>query len=169
MRARGSWVNAAAALLAIGLVGCSGTATSGSGPSSPTAGGTASIVPGHATPADAVEGVIQAELSGNLPQACSYIVPSKRTVCLNSLNGQTTAPAGQVSVVNVVTSGNQALVAVTGHDCVNGTQCQSNTDPTVGMPNGSVTFAQAYNEAVTTGSFSPVPCIEINGKWYVNV
>lgn len=169
MRARGSWVLAAAAFLVIGLVGCSGAATSGSGQSSPSTGGTASIVPGHSTPADAVEGVIQAELSGNLPQACSYIVPAKRTVCLNSLNGQTTAPTGQVSVAGVVTSGNEALVEVTGHDCVNGTQCQTNTDPKVGMPNGSVTFAQAYNKAVTTGSFSPVPCIEINGKWYVNV
>jgi hypothetical protein len=31
-----------------------------------------------------------------------------------------------------------------------------------------VTFKQAYDKALTSIAFSPVPCLKVNGQWYVN-
>ena len=57
---------------------------------------------------------------------------------------------------------------VTGRICVNGNGCFSNADPSAGMPTPSETFKQAYDSALNAGGLSPVPCIRVNGKWYVN-
>jgi len=47
-------------------------------------------------------------------------------------------------------------------------QCQTSTDPSVGLPTGSVTFTQACHKALTSIEFSPVRCLRINRQWYVN-
>ena len=162
MRGRSSWVLAAAGFLAGGVVACS------SGQPSPIAGGTASIAPGHATPEEAVAGFVRADFSGNTTVACSYFEPAVQSACKGA---HITAPTGHLSVVGVVTSGNQALVEVTGQVCQSGNGCQTNNDASTGMPNGSLSFTQAYNKVLTGiangGGVSPVPCIEVNGKWYV--
>ena len=161
MHRRGPWILAAAALVVVGLAGCSG----GSGSTSGSSGGTNVVAPGHDTPQDAADGLIQAELSGNQQQACAYFVPSVQASCRGQ---QPSLPTGSVSVKSAVTSGDQALVAITGKVCVTSTECQTSTDPTIGMPTGSVTFAQAYQKALGGQSFTPVPCIKVNGQWYVN-
>lgn len=68
-----------------------------------------------------------------------------------------------------VISGKRALVKVTGHVCLSGkSDCQSNSDPEAGMPSGSESFTQAYDKAVAGNAFSPLPCIKVKGRWYVN-
>jgi hypothetical protein len=124
------------------------------------------IAPGHDTPEDAVDGLIQAELAGNSSQICSYLVPSSQSAC-----NQQALPAftGNIVVDDDIISGSEALVSATGSICVNGGGCNSNSDPSLGMPTGQDSFAQAYDQALNnSGSFSPVPCIEENGMWYVN-
>ena len=157
MYGRGPWILAAAALVVAGLVGCSG----GTGSSA-----THGVAPGHDTPQDAAYGLIKAELSGNQQEACNYFVPTAQATCRGQ---QPQLPSGgQVTVKNAVTSGDQALVALTGKVCVQPNQCLNSTDPTIGMPKGSVTFAQAYKKALSGISFTPVPCIKVDGQWYVN-
>ena len=168
MHGRGSWV---IAVLVACLAGCSAAASSSTGTASvatssgPRASATAVVVPGHDTPEQAADGLIQAEQAGNQRLLCSYAVPSQQANC-RSL--QIFVLKGHISVVGALTSGDRALVEITGHTCWAGNGCQDSTDPSLGMPGGSLTFTQAYNKALTSNEFSPVPCLKVNGKWYVN-
>jgi hypothetical protein len=141
------------------------TATS-SAPPSPAA----VVAPGYDTPEDAVDGLIQAELAGNGSDLCSYLAPSSQPVCDQDQQASPLpAFTGSAAVAGDVISGSEALVAVTGSICSGDGGCTSNSDPSVGMPNGQESFAQAYGEALeNSGGFSAVPCIEQNGMWYVN-
>lgn len=127
------------------------------------------ITPGNDTPEDAVDGLLQAELAGNWTQACSYVVPSAQSACSQQAP-QLPAFSGNGTVVGSVISGGEALVEVTGSICGAGAGCTSNNDPSTGMPNSQEAFDQAYSQALSNSnsSFSPVPCIEENGAWYVN-
>jgi hypothetical protein len=128
------------------------------------------IAPGYDTPEDAVDGLIQAELADNSSQICSYLVPSSQPACdQQAQQQQLPAFTGNITVDNDVISGSEALVSATGSICANGGGCTGNSDPSLGMPGGQETFAQAYDQALNnSGCFSPVPCIEENGMWYVN-
>ena len=165
MRSRGSWV---IAVVVVSLAGCSAAASSSSGVTSPgpAASATAVVVPGHDTPEQAADGLIQAEQAGNQRLLCSYAAPSQQAYC-RSL--QIFSLKGHVSVVGALTSGDRALVEITGDTCWPGGGCQTNADPSLGMPTASLTFTQAYDKALTSGEFSPVPCLKVNGKWYVNL
>ncbi len=182
MHGRGPRVLAVAALVVVGLAGCSaaatssgGTATSSGGASASasesasvaaqTGGAAAAVAPGHDTPEDAADGLIQAELSGNMRLACSYFVPAQQASCRRL---HITLPKGHVSVVGAITSGDLALVEITGRVCMAANVCQTSTDPSVGLPSGSKTFKQAYDVAFNSTEFSPVPCKKVKGKWYVN-
>ena len=173
MHGRLSWALAAAAVAVVGLAGCSAAATSSGAAASPSksaspatpTGGTATVAPGHDTPQDAADGLIQAELAGNLQLACSYFVPAQQASCRGL---HMSLPTGHVSVDGAITSGDLALVEITGHVCTSGNGCQTSTDPSLGLPTGSETFKQAYDKALNSGEFSPVPCKKVNGKWYVN-
>ena len=136
---------------------------------SPTTAPAPVITPGNDTPEDAVDGLMQAELAGDWTQACSYVVPSAQSACSQQAS-QLPAFTGNGTVVGGVISGHEALVEVTGSICGAGAGCTSNSDPSTGMPNSQETFAQAYSQALSNSnsSFSPVPCIEENGAWYVN-
>jgi hypothetical protein len=128
------------------------------------------IAPGYDTPEDAVDGLIQAELADNSPQICSYLVPSSQPACdQQAQQQQLPSFTGNITVDNDIISGSEALVSATGSICANGGGCTGNSDPSLGMPDSQETFAQAYDQALSnSGSFSPVPCIEENGMWYVN-
>ncbi len=127
------------------------------------------ITPGHDTPQDAVDGLIQAELAGDWPQACSYYPPSVQATC-DQQAPQLPAFTGNATVGGATTSGSEALVEVTGSMCSGNIGCNSNSEPSAGMPNDQVTFAQAYDQVMSnsSSSLSPVPCIQQNGQWYVN-
>jgi hypothetical protein len=174
MYGRGSWVLAAATLAVVGLAGCTAAASSTGSTASPSnsasvpaqTGGAATVAPGHDTPQDAADGLIQAELARNQQLLCTYFVPAQQAACRGL---QPSLPTGgHVSVVGAITSGDLALVEITGQVCVAANECQTSNDPSVGLPTGSVTFAQAYHKALTTPEFSPVPCKKVNGQWYVD-
>lgn len=166
-----------AAALVLVATACGGSSGGGGSPggagTSTTAGGNPNVsgpvVPGHQTPQDAVDGLVQSELAGNLSQACGYVAPATQATCNSAASSGSAPPAvtGHADILGAVISGTEALVEVTGSVCTSGT-CSSSSDPTLGMPHGSETFAQAYSKAQHGGGFSPVPCIEVNGSWYVN-
>jgi hypothetical protein len=167
-------VLAAAALLAV-TAGCSASASSSTGQAGGTAGATTpaagqgagtSVSSGHDTPQDAVSGVSAAELAGNWPLVCTFWMPAQQATCKNMKPAA--KPTGKVTVGGTVVSGDLALVGVTGKVCFTGNHCQGNTDPVAGMPTGSLTFKQAYDKDLNGTAFSPVPCIRVNGKWYIN-
>jgi len=162
----------AAVLLASGCGGRStGNSAQTSQPSqSVLAAQAPAIAPGYGTPEDAVAGLIQGELADDSSELCSYLLPSSQSAC-NQDAQQQPLPAftGNPTIAGGKISGSEALVAVTGSICEDGGECTGNSDPSVGMPNYDETFAQAYEQALNnTGGFSPVPCIEENGNWYVN-
>jgi len=110
--------------------------------------------------------MIQDEFAGNWTQMCSYLAPSQRSLCSGLKSS--TIPTGKITVDGAVISGNLALVKVTGKACFGGNGCQRNSNPSLGLPTGSETFKQAYDKQLRDNGFSPVPCIKVNGKWYVN-
>lgn len=124
---------------------------------------------GFGTPQQVVTGFVQTELAGHWTKLCAYLAPSTRASCTSQAGSLTGKPTGKVTVDGAVIRGKRALVKVTGHVCLSGkTNCQSNSDPMLGMPTGSKTFTQVYNKAVAGGGFSPIPCIKVKGRWYVN-
>jgi hypothetical protein len=144
-----------------------GAAASGAAASGGAASGGAAS--GVATPQQVVTGFIRAELAGHWSKLCSYLPPGKRSGCTSGAASLSGKPTGTLTVDGAVISGKRALVKVTGHLCLPGsTDCQSNSDPETGMPGGSETFTQAYNKAVAGNGFSPLPCIKVKGRWYVN-
>jgi hypothetical protein len=152
----------------------SASATGNSAPAAVTSSASSSptpvVAPGYDTPQDAVDGLLQAELADNGSALCSYLVPSSQSVCdQDQQSSPLPAFTGSAAVAGAVKSGSEALVAVTGTICSGDGGCNSNSDPSVGMPNGQESFTQAYSQALNnSGGFSAVPCIEENGKWYVN-
>jgi len=152
-----------------GLASSTAGATAATTASASTATGAGAAASGVATPQQVVTGFIRAELAGHWSKLCSYLPPGKRSGCTSGAASLSGKPTGTLTVDGAVISGRRALVKVTGHLCLPGsTDCQSNSDPETGMPGGSETFTQAYNKAVAGNGFSPLPCIKIKGRWYVN-
>ncbi|HEY6311232.1 MAG TPA: hypothetical protein VIY52_10575 [Streptosporangiaceae bacterium] len=180
----------AAAAFVVVAAGCSAAATSSSTASTVSTGSTGNTVstgsngstgstgqagqasrsasPGHNTPQQAAAGVIHAELSGHWSQVCNYLSPSQRPSCVSLKLSSSSTVKGEINVVGAVISGDLALVKVTGRMCFTRNGCFSNAAPSAGMPTLSETFKQAYDNALNAVGLSPVPCIKINGKWYVN-
>ena len=140
-----------------------------------TPGGNGLLTPGNGSPRDAVDGFYQSELAGDWAAVCSYVTPSAQSLCLAGTSGQAAA-TGNATVGTMVVSadGNEALVSVTGSICAPSTPCVSNSDANLGMPSSPSQFATDYQTAVANStsdsstSISPMPCSQINGKWYVD-
>ena len=125
------------------------------------------------SPTATVNGFIQAILSNNGTAVCSYFEPAEQSSC-DANSSAFKGASGNGQAVNQVIQGNKALVAVTGQLCApfissGGSDCSSNSDPSTGMPGNGVSFDQAYAAAVSSSNngVSPVPLIEVSGKWYV--
>ena len=153
----------AASAMASSTANATAASTGGSG------AGAGSATAGSATPQQVVTGFVQTELAGQWAKLCSYFPPDKRSGCTSSAGSLSGKPTGKLTVDGAVISGKRALVKVTGHFCLSGkSDCQSNSDPEAGMPSGSESFTQAYDKAVAGNAFSPLPCIKVKGRWYVN-
>lgn len=167
---------AIASTIPIAVTPVAASAPSPSESTSPTpqpAQSSGQVTPGHDTPQNVVDGLIQAELAGDWQTACSYYVPSVQATCTQqAAQAQLSAFTGSATVSGAQISGSEALVEVTGSMCGNSTGCNSNSDPSTGMPNGQATFQQVYDQvrssSTNSSSLSPVPCIEQNGEWYVD-
>ena len=151
----------------------SDTGTAPAPPPPTTPPPTTTATPGYGSPEDAVDGFYQGELAGDWAAVCSYVTPSAQAPCLAGTSGQGAA-TGQVTVGQAMISDNEALVSVTGSICAPSSPCVTNSDPSLGMPPSLSQFPADYQTAVansTSGSttvISPMPCSQINGKWYVN-
>jgi hypothetical protein len=124
------------------------------------------IHPGHATPADAVDGFYQAALNGNWNLACSYVLEHEPCGGSGHATGNFTIVKAEIS-----SSGALALVEVTGKICMPGAGCVSNASPSADMPAGSAGVQQAWADSVVTGNgFSPTRAEEgSDGGWYVDL
>jgi hypothetical protein len=152
-----------------GVASSAASATAATTASASTATGSGAAASGVGTPQQVVTGFIRTELAGHWSKLCSYFPPGKRSGCSKDAGSLSGKPTGKLTVDGAVISGKRALVKVTGHFCLPGnTDCPSNSDPEAGLPSGSETFTQAYNKAVAGGGFSPLPCIKVKGRWYVN-
>ena len=116
-------------------------------------------------------GIVQAELAGNYTQACNYTVPDVQAQCAQAAAQGGFSFTGTYKIVNQLISGNEALVFITGSICdSNGGGCTSNSDPSAGAPDSPADFETAYQQALNANdAFSPVPCLQVNGLWYVNL
>ena len=130
---------------------------------------------GAASPGTVVSEAFSDVVSGNLTGLCNYVLPSNQRSCRTAAAsaGSGNTGSGSISVTNVETQGNEALVSITGRACVSG-QCSSNEDASLGMPSSKVSFSTAFAAAITAGNsssvstFSPVPCMLVNGQWYLD-
>ena len=117
-------------------------------------------------------------IAGDVPAFCKDVDPSSQSVCNKEFTqlklGKGT---GSFSAANYVVSGNEALVAVVGKGCgkifdSSGNSCQSNSDVNSGLPTAQESFQTAWNKIVHnqgSSSFASIPCIKVNGKWYVDL
>ena len=121
-------------------------------------------IPGHESPQRALSGLIQGLESHDLNAACSYVVPTEETTCVEA---GLPAVSGTVAIGHTAVDGDEALVVtVSSNYCIQG-QCYSNDNPDKGLPNGSMTFAQALASTQNNQSDPTTPCQQISGMWYV--
>jgi hypothetical protein len=116
---------------------------------------------GASSPAGAAVGVLNAKSKAQL---CAYEQPKVQAQCQRGGWGPNTV---SVKVVKVVTSGDRALVAVIGKVCPDGPDCLTNESPDAGMPSRSLTFAHAWSDTVRSSGLSPIPCVKVDGRWYL--
>ena len=128
----------------------------------------ASVHPGTATPADAVDGYYQAIFQGNYALACTYVLQDEP--CGGGSGPQATGGI-TIGQVEVSTSGIFALVEITGKLCGPGGHCESNSNPAAGLPTGSESVQRAWADSVVTGNdFAPTRAEESSsGGWYVDL
>jgi len=129
------------------------------------------VTGGGSSPTNTANEFIQAILSNNGSKICSLYVPAEQSQC-KAQEASFKDASGNGQVVSQVIQGNEALVSITGKLCLGGTSaddCESNSDPTAGMPGDSLSFDQAYAQATSPDStaLSPAAFQEINGTWYV--
>jgi len=91
-------------------------------------------------------------------------------LCQSTTSGYPPA-TGSVTVRGAVTSGDLTLVEATGRICLANNGRSGKSAPAVGMPTGSASFQQVYDNLVASSAsvLSPVPCVRIEGKWYVRL
>jgi hypothetical protein len=119
--------------------------------------------------------VVDNELAGDWPASCPYFRPNFYAICLQAsskLDAEHFRLHGSVAVRGTVTQNTRALVEITGHICPppSAGPCQSSEKPKLGMPGPTRSFAAAYSAAANPNSnaFSPIPCVQVAGRWYVD-
>ena len=123
--------------------------------------------PGFGSPQSALAGLLAGILSSRPTNACKYVLPYQRESCFYTITGFTFS--AHVAIHRVITEGTRALIELTGTVCELGVECVSNGQPNAGMPNAGTQFENAYSAAVyAVSSLSPVPCREIDGRWYLD-
>ncbi|NNN22249.1 MAG: hypothetical protein HKL80_09650 [Acidimicrobiales bacterium] len=126
-------------------------------------------------PTSAVNSFMSALFSKNASAACQYATGETTSECNvfveDIYNGGNVS--GSLNAANYQVSGTEALVTVVGQVCggvfaqISGKKCQTNSNPNVGLPSGSTSFAKAWFDNNSNGSIFTVPCEKLNGTWYV--
>ena len=118
-----------------------------------------------ASPEDAVDGFYLALLGGTPARACAYVMSPCPSFGSRPITGQ-------VTVLDAVSDGGQALVEITGSICV-GTSCVPLVDRVM-MPAGPAAFSESWT-SLTSGVYgwaaSPLPCVQdpATGQWRVKL
>ena len=136
------------------------------------------FTPAKGSPQGVVTAYVQALDSGNFTGACGYVVPADQAACKAAVaeNGnQLAMPPGDTyqgfTVGYTLIDGHKALAGATGQLCVQ-TQAQTcvcNSDPAAVLDSGKP-FAALWARALhaPSGAYSPIPCVEVNGTWYLD-
>jgi hypothetical protein len=141
-----------------------------------TVTGPASVAAGNDSPGAAVQGVLAAVNAKNYAGECAFLLPSAQSSCASGASelSPTDAPSVKAPAVGYVAiKGSQALVGTTGTYCTPGAtpQCFTNNDPAA-IFSGGKSFSTLWTEANNGGSdqnvYTLAPCVQVNGKWYVN-
>jgi hypothetical protein len=132
------------------------------------------------TPGVVVAAFLADRLAGRWSEACTAFPPktTAKATCTRQAGSSDAGLSynGTAHVVRFVASGDEALVAVTGTLCVSDskykglTRCVSNSVAGLGMPGKGLSFASAYAHTLSRSDrgFSPWPCEEIAGLWYLS-
>jgi hypothetical protein len=134
-------------------------------------------VAGHASPSGVATLFIRGLLAGENSVVCGAITPSEEQSCRQSTNRNNvfSGYSGHLTVNQVSTSGDRALVAVTGSVCQPGTgpgRCLSNSADGAGLPSSPSLFDYTYDHPVVTlrgEMWLVIPCFESSGSWYVDM
>ena len=141
-----------------------------------TVTGPATVAPGNDSPGAAVQGVLAAVSAKNYAGECAFLLPSAQSSCASGATelSPTDAPSVKTPAVGYVAiKGSQALVGTTGTYCTPGEtpQCFTNNDPAAIFSGGksfSTLWTEANNSTSDQNVYTLAPCVEVNGKWYVN-
>ena len=140
--------------LGVGLA-CAGCG-SGGGTTSPKAG----------SPQAVATAAAKALAAGDYGTLCHYLPPAAQPQC--KTGAPHTFTVGGFKLGNSDVQGDRALVVIEADRvCVAQQSCASNHDPNLGLPNGSVTFADAFRNSLTGKAFFTTSLTNINGKWYI--
>jgi hypothetical protein len=139
-------------------------------------GGGGGVSPGHGSPKAAVDGFVSGLISGGTAW-CSYVDPSDQSDCTAGATEAGLTVTGTYQIRNQVVQANEAIVTLTGSLChsnqgaaTTAPSCFTNNNSNAGLPPGAGSFAQAYSAAENNASgYDAIPCIEVNGSWYVNL
>ncbi|GAC1366416.1 MAG: hypothetical protein NVSMB32_10700 [Actinomycetota bacterium] len=125
----------------------------------------AGVAPGNGSPAAAVAGFLDALVGAHPAAACAYVVPSQQAACPGVVTPLGVSIDGDpIRIGETYVLGTQALVVPLGTICVG--QCQTNTNPRLGLPANDAGFADAYKAATDTDILTTA-CQQVAGKWYV--
>lgn len=132
--------------------------------------------PGTDSPDAAVLGYVDALNTGSLTDACMYVPPSAQASCQAELAA---LPASDVPTVEnfvlgyVAVDGNEALVGSTGTFCApdQTPTCVTNDDPAA-IFSEAEPFPDLWTASIaagesTTNNYSLIPCVEVDGAWYI--
>ena len=134
----------------------------------PSGTGSGSVHPGHDTPAGVVDAYLKALSANSYSTACTYVQPSEQTKCVSAAaESKLNVTSLSFEIHGTVISGSSAVVAITGQICLSVGGCQSNTDPSKGMPSGPDGVSKAIAALSTNDAPSPIPCVYESGRWWV--
>lgn len=141
-----------------------------------TVTGPATVAAGNDSPDAAVQGVLAAVNAKNYPGECAFLLPSAQSSCASGASelSPTDAPSVKTAAIGYVAiKGSQALVGTTGTYCTPGETpaCFTNNDPAAIFSGGksfSTLWTEANNSSSDQNVYTLAPCVEVNGKWYVN-
>ena len=146
MRAR-TYVTAALATIAITITGCSKSSTSN--------GATATV-----------EGFVKAVQQHDTKAACSHYQPSVQAQCEKNLPKDSQVTGFKVG--DSIVDGDRAIVVIEADKLCLGGTCLTNHDAHKDLPSKSG-FDAAYKKVQSGSNTDPrVPCIKVNGTWYIN-
>lgn len=130
----------------------------------------ASSGPGFATPAAAVTGFFDGLQQNNVQKACSYIAPVQQQTCAQELGQAGAVTMTGFALGDTYTDGDRALVtAIVTEICFGGTDCQQNSNRRGGLPSSKSDFDAAFANAENSSTDPANQCVEIDGKWYVQL